>query len=45
MSDFTMGVVNVWGGERLGDERLTITTDIILNSSYINLVDTMDPID
>ena len=24
MSDFTLGVVNVWGGECLGGERLTI---------------------
>ena len=24
-SDFTLGVVNVWGGECLGGERLTIT--------------------
>ena len=28
MSDFTLGVVNVWGGECLGGERLTIAGDM-----------------
>ena len=29
-SDFTLGVVNVWGGERLGGERLTIVMVLVL---------------
>ena len=33
MSDFTLGVVNVWGGECLGGERLTIRKNSLLASS------------
>ena len=31
-TDFTLGVVNVWGGECLGGERLTIVFEKLRNS-------------
>ena len=35
MADFTLGVVNIWGGECLGGERLTI----YLDEGYMSKVD------